>query len=496
MSRPDNMPTGRPVNPARLSPYAIQHDRWDKKTFDNLLREMRDFKVEQSILCDSAPTGDCLWGDLLWDLLKVEPHVNPADQIRPKYMVNQKVISEFAELTQVEEIRAMGTVGDDVAAAMGVMALRKDVEGLLDKLKKEQELADQLDDQMAELYEYGQSEDFDPDKAAQMQQDLNEALKQLADQLDGKGDSIRASLKRGADKAAKETEEGNQAAQTYGFDRGAIQRMDAESRIALAKRLNSQKLKDVAALFGRMRRLQLSEQKRRVDYARDEVVSLTVGDDLARMLPTELTKMEDEDLQWLFYLDLIERRVPSYKLEGTDKVGRGGIVYLPDESGSMSGLRDVFSKSLGLCLLSQCRDEGRSFSAYPFSSAYDMREQHFEKPSDFSPEAIIDFVELYFGGGTDPRPALRKAMDYLLEEASSNKLERSDIVIATDGDFGMDDEFLMRLKKDQASIKARIYGLSILNASTHNLEAVCDGRVYHVSDLTTGDQLRGLFGGM
>lgn len=493
--RPDPL-SGRPPNPHRLSPYAIRHDRWDKKTFDNLLNEMRDFTTERNILCETAPSGDTLWADALWSLLKVEPHINPAEAIRPSRLVNERVIREFHGLTQTEELRAMGTVGDDVAAAMGAMALRPDLAGLLDKLKKEQELADQIEQQQMELFEFGQSEDFDPDQAAQMQADIDAQMEALADALDGKADMMRSKLRQGADKAAKGAGEQNDAAATYGFERGSLQKMDASKRIALAKRLNNQKLKDVADLFGRMRRLQLSEQRRKVDYARDEVVSVTVGDDLARMLPTELTKMEDADFEWLFYLDLIEHRVPSYKLEGTDKVGRGGIVYLPDESGSMSGIRDVFSKAFGLCLLSQCRDEGRSFSAYPFSSAQDMRVMHFTEPSDFTPERIIDFAEKFFGGGTDIRPSLRAAMDWLLEEAASNNFERSDIVIGSDGDFPYDDAFHAQLKADQEKIKARIWGLSILNNQTAALTRACDGRVFHVNDLASGSDLRGLFGTM
>ncbi len=495
MGLPDFNPR-KPVNPARLSPFTVHHDRWDKKTFDNLLQEMRDFKVEQSILCETATTGDCLWADVLWSLLKVEPHPLEGDEVRPSYLVNQKVIQQFNGLTQVEEIRSMGTVGDDVAAAMGTMALRPDLEGLMDKLKAEQEQADKLEQQMLELFEYGQSEDMDPDQAAAMQEAIDQGMQALQDALDGKGDLMRASLRKGADKAAKEADESNQTMQTYGFDRGQLQRMDAAKRIALAKRLNTQKLKDIAALFGRMRRLQLSEQKRRVDYARDEVVSLTVGDDLARMLPVELTKMEDEDTEWLFYLDFIERRVPSYKLEGNDKVGRGGIVLIQDGSGSMSGIRDVYSKALGLCLLNQCRDEGRSFYAFQFGSASEMMRFKFIEPSDFRPESVIDYCEFFFGGGTDARPSLRAAMDTLLEEAAANGYERSDIAIATDGDMPMSDDFLIPFKKDQASLKARVWGINILNHETQALHDVADGRVFNVADLSSGADLRGLFGGM
>ncbi len=487
---------GRPVNPNRLSSYTVQNDRWDKKMLDYLLTEMKDFRTEQAILCDTAETGDCLWGDLLWDLYKVEPHPKTADEIRPSYLVNQRIMTEFDGLTQREEVRAMGTIGDDVAAAMGVMALRPDVQGLMDKLKKESEQAKQIEQQMMELLEYGQDPDADAETAQAMQDAIDEALQDLQDALDGKSDMMRAQLKRAGEKAAKDADDTNQAMETYGFDRGSLQRMDGAKRIALAKKLNTQKLRDIADLFGRMRRLQLAEQKRKTDYARDEVVSLTVSDDLARMLPQELARMEDEDLSWLFWLDFVEGRVPSYKLEGTEKIGRGGIRLLMDGSGSMAGVRDVFTKAFALCLVNQSRDEHRSFAAFQFGSASELIQFSFKRPEDYTPDRIIDLAEFFFGGGTECRPALRAAMDDLMEEAALNKLERSDIVIVTDGDFPMDEEFLAKLKKDQATVGARIYGLSILHPTTENLRRVCDGRVFHIKDLASGQDLRGLFGQM
>jgi uncharacterized protein with von Willebrand factor type A (vWA) domain len=265
----------------------------------------------------------------------------------------------------------------------------------------------------------------------------------------------------------------------------------------LAKRMNTPKFRKVAEIFGPMDSLAIMEQKRRVDYLREEIYDIELGDDLRRILPYRLAQMSDPEEEDLFWADFVEGRLMQYQMRGTERVAKGGIIYLHDGSGSMKGDKEVWAKAVGLCLLHIARKQKRSMWAIQFGASHQVRVDDFHDSSNIVPEAVIDFAEYFFNGGTSFVDPLNKALAILKDEHAKTGFTKSDIVFATDGLAHVTPEWLKPFKEDQEKLDFRVWGINIGGSKTAEpFYSICDGRVAAVQDLQSGADLREIFGGL
>jgi uncharacterized protein with von Willebrand factor type A (vWA) domain len=517
----------RVPDPSKLSKFTVDHDKWDAEDESRLREEMVEYAAEAERLCDVVETGNGLWTDAYFALSKVQPKPKPEGDIRPSYLINKTVMEEAMELKEYEELRSLGTVGDDVAAAMGVITMRPDLETLYDKMKAEQELAKQMEEQMQELFDAEQeAADLDGMMSAltdpnatdeekkeatnyqEQQAKLNEQIQKLREELgkqgqelqealDAKRPSIRTSMKQAMDKAGDEAGALQNSCDTWGLEPGALQRLPHKERMDLAKRLNNPRLRKIAELFGPMKRLMFTEQRRRVNHAIEEVYDIELGNNLDRVLPQEFAKLSHPLRKYEFYKDFSERRLPQYKMRGEEKVGKGPIIFCEDGSGSMSGDRELWAKAVGLCLLHLARQQKRAFKVIHFGSSHEIWQADFSKPEDFSVDKIIDFAEFFYGGGTDFMRPLSIALDHIRDEFDSTGAAKSDIVFATDGACGVQDAWLAEFIKEKERMAFTVWGVSIGgHYADEPLKTICSGKVIAVKDLHGGEDIRGVFGGI
>jgi uncharacterized protein with von Willebrand factor type A (vWA) domain len=516
----------RVPDPSKLSRFTVDHDKWDKEDEERLREEMVEYAAEADRLCDVVETGNGLWSDTYFSLVKVEPEQLPEGEIRPSHLINRTVMDEAMHLKEFEELRSLGTVGDDVAAAMGVITMRPDLETLYDKLKTEQEKAKQLEEQMQELYgaesesddiegKLQELEDQDGDleskeatdyqarqkelnkQIEELRKSIREGGQELKDAIEKKRPAIRGAMKQAMGNAAGEAGAAQASADAWGLEPGALQRLPHKERMELAKRLNNPRLKKIAELFGPMKRLMFTEQRRRVNHAIEEVYDLELGNMLERVLPQEFAKLSHPLRKYEFYKDYAEHRLPQYKMRGQEKVGKGPIIFCEDGSGSMAGDRELWAKAVGLCLLHLARQQKRRFRVIHFGSAHEIWQADFAKPEDFTVEKIIDFAEFFYGGGTDFMRPLSVALDHLREEHELTGSVKSDVVFATDGACGVQDSWLEDFKKEQERLAFTVWGVTIGgHPGDEPLKTICDGKVIGVKDLHGGEDIRGVFGGI
>jgi uncharacterized protein with von Willebrand factor type A (vWA) domain len=137
----------------------------------------------------------------------------------------------------------------------------------------------------------------------------------------------------------------------------------------LAQRLRDDaRLRRIALLAGRLKRIAASKQRQKVKHGADEVTDITQGADIARLLPSELSKLGRRTLRLLFMRDLLERQCLQYQLTGAEVLGKGPLVVALDKSGSMDGPRDVWATALALALLEQAQRENRMFALLLFDA--------------------------------------------------------------------------------------------------------------------------------
>ena len=231
-----------------------------------------------------------------------------------------------------------------------------------------------------------------------------------------------------------------------------------ESRAArsLAARLRSdERLRRIALLAGRMKRIAASKRRGRVRHGADEVSDVIQGGELDRALPVDLARLTHPRRRLDFLRSLLERQVLEYQLTGKEPLGRGPLVVLLDKSSSMDadgGTRDIWATALALALFEQARAERRTFALV----AYNAAPFHVEvvRPGSALPEEAL-FTRC--GGGTSIAAALGRGLDLVGE--ARGELGRADLVLVSDGED--DPDPAPELRARAAAMGASIFGLAI-----------------------------------
>ena len=162
----------------------------------------------------------------------------------------------------------------------------------------------------------------------------------------------------------------------------------------------SRDLARICKLAGRYRRMAQAMQRKKVLHGQDDMVGVTLGDNLSSLVPSELAQLADED----FELDAMRRIVESCAMvrdhRGIEKVARGPIVVVVDESGSMDGEPVCQAKAYALAMYWIARHQNRWCCLVGFSGS-DEGNFLVLKPGEDKTIELMDWLEHFFGGGTD-----------------------------------------------------------------------------------------------
>lgn len=516
----------------KLSRRTIKSDRWDEQDLAHIFDLMPDFTRARDILSDTVDTANGCTADTFFGFFKGLPRDFDSEEIRPDYLINAFVRDELRDMSEFQEIRALGTVGDDVNSALAFITMEKDLEILFDKVKQQQKQAEELAEKLEQMSALqaeehsieellaemeaqrdengdlpeGVQEGMDDltgrqEQNAQSQQGLQEAIDSLGEELreglDSKIPGMKQALREGLKKARDEAKALHGMDQTWGTEPGALQKLPADKRLELAKKIkNAPKLKRLSELVGPMKRVMFAEQRKQSDHARDEIFNVEKGADLSRVLPSMLMYFKHPRLKRLFYRKYAERSLLQYELKGTDKLGMGGIVCAIDNSGSMSGDKEIWAKAVGLSLLHLARQQDRTFKGIHFGSKNEYKEFDFQKPEDFTMERIFEYAEYFYGGGTDLETPLAVGVKHLREEFDKEGVLRGDIIMISDGDGAVSEKFMDDVAKESEILGFQIFGV-LIGSSQHGLkemERICSGKVVPVFNLTSPDDVRSVFG--
>ena len=196
---------------------------------------------------------------------------------------------------------------------------------------------------------------------------------------------------------------------------------------ALASRLRGdERLKRIALLAGKFKRIMAAKRRTSVHHAADEVADVEQGAELARILPADLARLTRQSLRLAFFRDFTERRCLQYRLSGTETLGRGPLVLCLDKSGSMDGPKDIWATAVALALLEHAHAERRPFGLICFNG--NVTYKQVVPVGQALPDAAL-FVAC--DGGTDIELALGTALDVI--GGHSPALRKADVVLVTDG---------------------------------------------------------------
>ncbi|HET9621329.1 MAG TPA: hypothetical protein VFP84_08190, partial [Kofleriaceae bacterium] len=176
-----------------------------------------------------------------------------------------------------------------------------------------------------------------PDEAAMA---IDELMKEI--KPDEADDVLRRSIRAGCGKATEAIErirEALEGLEHVGFGSGppGPPGTGAQPR-SLAMRLrDDERLRRIALLAGRFRRIAGGKRQSKVRHGADDLVDIEQGADMSRMLPLEIAQLAHPQTKLLTFRNLAEAACLQYRFEGKETLGKGPLVVALDKSGSMQG---------------------------------------------------------------------------------------------------------------------------------------------------------------
>jgi uncharacterized protein with von Willebrand factor type A (vWA) domain len=201
--------------------------------------------------------------------------------------------------------------------------------------------------------------------------------------------------------AEQEVTELHEAAAAIGLGPGEPgQTTNAQAVAALFRRVRGNlSLRRICELAGRYRRLAQAKQRQKTAHGLDDVVGVEPGGDLARLLPHELAQLAVPELELATLRRLVERQCLCREHRGVEPVGKGPVVVVLDESGSMRGDKIHTGKALALALAWVAGRQRRWCALVAFAGTSEGRVLALP-PGRWDEAALADWLTSFLGGGT------------------------------------------------------------------------------------------------
>ncbi|WP_210579623.1 VWA domain-containing protein [Streptomyces sp. GESEQ-4] len=507
-SRAGNWLDGLPTTSPERHTAAVVADRFDRFTWRDTYDQsagLRDLADELIQRYDDTATD--LLTDVFLAAYKVGPRVRERTEMDPSRLVNHQVVTALMESPEFAELHRE-TAGDPYAAAMAVLAQAAALRGMLDRSRDARERAEQakkaqraaMDEALQQAAD-GADEDgtvsrSDAD-AVQRATEAAEAAAREAAPAQALGAAavpgIRAVARNAAAQAVEAVRGEATLMRAWGVGAGELERMPFEQRARLAERLRTGRLAQWAELIGRFRQMASGERARKVENTAGELIGVTLGDDLSRVIPSELASLGLPELRAVFAARYAAGELMLYDSQGEQTTGQGAVIACVDTSHSMyeagpGGItREAWAKACALALLDQARQAGRDFVGILFSAADKLQIFRFpaDQPADIT--RTLDFAETFLGGGTSYQRPLTAASELLRDEFNDATRTRGDIVILTDDDCGVTEQWTRDWNDAKHLLDFRLFGIAVgtprVAASDSVLHALCDN-LRSINDLT------------
>ncbi|KWT56716.1 hypothetical protein ADL21_37700 [Streptomyces albus subsp. albus] len=443
--------------------------------------------------------------DLLADAFlaayKDGPRLRERAEMAPSRLVNHQVINSLVESPGFAELHRE-TVGDPYAAAMAVLAQATALRDMLERFRPAREQAERAPKARqdaagataavgAALQQAAAGAGADgtvPAPAA-------EAVRRAIDSAEGAArrtaqgagqalaataPGLRPTARKAVEQATGTVREETALMRAWGVGPGELERLPYDERARLAERLRTSRLARWAELIGRFRRMADGERARKVENATGELIGVTLGNDLSRVIPSELANLGLPELRAVFAARYAAGELMLYDSQGERTTGRGAVIACVDTSHSMymegpgGGTREAWAKACALALLDQARHAKRDFVGILFSSAGRLRVFRFPAGEPAPTARVLDFAETFLGGGTSYQSPLSAAVELLEEEFDSAARARGDIVMLTDDECDVTEAWMRDWNAAKHRLGFRVFGVAIGAPRAAEADSVLD----------------------
>lgn len=451
---------------------AVRRDSFDRLGWDMIVDQVPALRTHVDELGSEFETSPPAYEDLFNMLNKGDPRFRATAEMLDTHKPQRHMLEEMFGGVEFDLLRAETKYDEyNTAFAMLTMkdAMREAFEGIRDAVEQAEQAQEQLEQAIEEAERTcgGFPAPGGVDGAAERLQAAINAQQQAQQAGQDAADAAVEGLRQGSRDARQEIkdEQANMAGWGMG-DSDELRHMSFEERRALAERLDSDKLKRLAALVGAFRQFADAERRRKVKHQPEEVVSVTMGNDLTKLTPSEMTNLAVPELEDLFWIRWARHALLQKELEGVDKAGQGPVIVVCDESASMGqkvdaagNTREAWSKAVSLALCDQARRGGRDFVYIGFAAANQQWQIDF--PGGVAPiEKVMQFAEHFYSGNTSYVEPLTRAMDVIRSYDKLGK-PKPDVVFITDDECRVPGEFVEQWRALRDAADVRCYGIQI-----------------------------------
>lgn len=304
----------------------------------------------------------------------------------------------------------------------------------------------------------GETDEFDPDgedAEGQAEADWEAEYDKMLDDLD-----LDRIANKMLDSANEEAGELENLRKGIGLEDGEWQSMNPEERMAMADRLRTEEMKELAQVIGQMKRFALGVKQTRVNDVPHEAFDVETGNDLRRVLRPQLALLATRETSYEFYRRYVEKELLQYKMRGTEEVGKGPIVLGIDKSGSMGGAPFRWAMGVAEALRRFAAEEDRDYYAMFFGNNNDR--ERFDFPEGKGPfEKVLAFLGTQANGGTQFDGVLTEALEKASKSFDKDGKGKADIVFITDGMAHLDDAWIDNFNKERERVGVRVYSVYI-----------------------------------
>ncbi|MEM7009717.1 MAG: VWA domain-containing protein [Thermodesulfobacteriota bacterium] len=505
----------------RKTAHNIESDSFDKEQFENLLSH----SDELNILIDSGsnllPHFDALIMDLFYSFYKHNVLFLPQDTSKKGSALARKLLQKVFIDKHYKELREE-TILDNFKSALATIDMGNQILGWIRSdegpgektLLKEWEV-DQAEDNVSQLEEEIETWDEVDQENEELGDEFQKAKQEKQDELEGEQENLdqliqqqeqnhdkmdfdmEKMVKTSLEQTDQNIEDAEDEIQSWdssmgnpgGDDKGVGEKLDLASKLG-----KNEKLRKLSRIVGSLKDEMMSTRRKVWSKRGSEVFDISVGDDIGRIIPTELVSLRHKLLKHDFKKRYVEGRLFQYYLK--EERGRGPMVICLDGSSSMSGGKELWSKGVCLTLLEIAKRERRKFNVVVFSSGgaplkvFESIGKEGLSGWGMKESEIMELAEYFPGGGTNFEEPLNEAVS-LLEDS---KFKGGDIVFITDGQSNVGDKWLKEFEENKSKLKFKVYSvlIDLSEKESWGTLSFFSDKVTSVSNLTS-KEAKGLF---
>src|SRR5205807_450864 len=306
-----------------LSRNALVHDPFDREAFEEVLPRAPGLRLLLETVTDPG-TKDLAF-DLFCSFYKYFVKLLPADQVIEECRSHRDLLDRALGLREHEKLRAWTRL----KSAETALATELVLDLLLNEPSAEPERARDQTPDAAESPAETTAADASTER-------LREVLRDVREDLEGAVELVAA----------------------WSAGPGEETRLPPELKLKLMRNLvRNPRLRRIARLFGLYRRMGLADREAKALLASEEVVDFVQGGEVARALAAELANFAMREREDLFYSKVVQHQLLTYELGQRHERPRPVYLCL-DNSGSMSGEKEVWAKASALALAHMALQHG------------------------------------------------------------------------------------------------------------------------------------------